>query len=170
MPCVLTTGFPLDDCIDGVGGVIEARFAKLSDIASMTITAGAVTAIAMVATKKFQKYSFKRETATFTETENTSFENGSLFYDQKAEFQLNKLSAVKRNELNILAMISSVCIVTLNDGNNVILGAEFGLTKSGSAESGKMFGDMNGFKLTLTGKEKQPHLYIATALLAAITV
>jgi hypothetical protein len=169
MPCVLTSGFTIPDCLDGVGGISLLRVAKLQDVATITEAAGVVTAITMVATKKFWKYELKKETTSVTETENVSDENGSTFYEQSVDTMLHKLSATKRNELRLLALSNLVVIATLNDGQHILLGKKYGLNKSGSAESGKGLGDFNGYKMMLKGKEIEPAPFVTDAILAAIT-
>lgn len=169
MPCALTTNIILSDCLDSAGGVKMLRVAKLSDIATITSAAGVVSAITMQAGKKFFQYQMKKETGEATETENVSDENGSTFYDHKVSIALNKLEAAKRNELRLLAQSNVVVIIEDNAGNHLLFGCKNGLNKSGTAMTGKAYGDRNGYTLEFTGKELEPMLFVNQGILAAIT-
>jgi hypothetical protein len=67
MSC-LTAGLTINCANSCAGGVSRFWVASKEDIASLTITSGEVTAITMVATKKFYLFEPYQETAAFTET------------------------------------------------------------------------------------------------------
>lgn len=173
MACVLTTGFDLADCNELAGGVKEIRVAKLSDVLSVTQAAGVVTAISMVATKKFWRYRFKKETSDFEENEVISDENGTIFYEQKGNVMLNGLEAVKRNELRLLSQSNLVVIVTLNASEGVpkhiLYGLSNGMNAARTSKTGKTYGDFNGYSLAFSGKELSPAPFVQDSILAAIT-
>jgi hypothetical protein len=67
MSC-LTVGLSINCANACAGGVSRFWLASKEDITSLTITSGEVTAITMVATKKFYEFEPFQETANFTET------------------------------------------------------------------------------------------------------
>jgi hypothetical protein len=67
MSC-LTTGLSISCANSCAGGVARFWLASKEDITALTITAGEVTAITMVALTKFYEFEPYQETANFTET------------------------------------------------------------------------------------------------------
>lgn len=171
MACALTTGFALDtDCKGAHGGVRSLRIVEHSNVEEITTSAaGVVTAITMVASKKFFLYLFKKEVASIKETENTDEENETVEYIQEFSTKFNRLSSIKRAELALVAKNVTIAIAEDNNGKFWLLGEKFGLTKSGSRETGTKFADFNGSMLTFKGKELEPFKEIDATIVDAIT-
>lgn len=97
--------------------------ANRADVDSVTVTAGAVTAITMVATKVFYEFSFQAETLRFTE--NGSLENLSPLFEQRIAGTWNGWSTADRTALMQLYASSAcgmVCIAELENGQVIIFG------------------------------------------------
>jgi hypothetical protein len=169
MACALTQGFPLDTCKELHGGARSLRIAEIANVATITETAGVVTAITMVASKKFYQYVFKKEVINFKETENVDEDTDTSEYVQEVTAKKNQLTTVARNELLLLAKNTLIIIAEDNNGKYWMLGQKFGLTKSGSRESGTKFADFNGSMLTFKGKELEPFKEVDSSIIAAIT-
>lgn len=169
MACNLTAGFSLEACKDLHGGAKSLRITELANVASITETAGVITAITMVATKKFHSFIFKKEVINFKETENVEEENDTSEYVQEVSAKRNGLTTNNRNTLLLLAQNSLVVIAEDNNGKFWLLGEKFGLTKSGSRESGTKFADFNGSMITLKGKEIAPFKEVDSSIIAALT-
>jgi exosome complex RNA-binding protein Rrp4 len=156
MPCSTINGYEID-CRDSVAGIKEIYLAEYNNIASYTESSGVCTAISMVGATKFFTYQMEKENAEFMDNGTGSVENGTLFYAQELKFTMKKLSAAKRNTVKLLAQNRLVAIVLDQNGLYWILGRHNGLDLlTYSAKSGKAMGDLNGYELTLTGKETNP--------------
>ena len=157
MACTIINGREID-CRDSVGGIEEVYITEWSNVASITESSGVVTSISMNSGKKFFTFQLEKENATFDETENTSVENGTLFYEGVLSFTTKKMTAAARNAFNILAKNRLMIIFKDRNGLLWLVGRYGGADKVGDnkASTGKAFGDMNGYTLTFTSKEKAP--------------
>ena len=170
MACNFVTGYAID-CRDSAGGIKNLYIAQWSDVSSVTESSGVVTAISMNGGKKFWEYQMEKENCSVTEKENSSVENGTTFYEQEVKFTIKKLTAAQRNNMRIMVQNRLMVIVKDANDNMWLLGRNFGLDKTGdnTASTGKAFGDLNGFSITLMGKDNQP-MYSSTQAIASITV
>ena len=99
MACELTKGRGLD-CRDIMGGVKAVYFVQHED-ATIATSAGEVTDIDL--TTNLFKYTLPKGTGSFTETIQSSAENGTVFYEPSVNIKLHKLTVGDRNEINLLA-------------------------------------------------------------------
>lgn len=164
--CNLTTNITLD-CQDSVGGIKELKLRKLPTTNDITLTSANV--VSAVTTSGWYSYAFNPETAAFTETETISDTNGSRFYDQSLTLMLHKLSTITRNELRILTTMRLQVVVVDRNGKSWVLGYNNGLVKSGTAQTGQAMGDMNGYNLTIAGKQELPMIEMTAATYATLT-
>ena len=157
MSCALSQDYTLD-CKDGIGGLKYMFIIKKGD-ATLTESANTITVIANASGKKWYKYELVKETASFKETFNDNIQNGTTFYTQEVEIILNKLQTATRNEILILGQGHFWIIVVDSNGKNWLLGYTNGIDRSGgSSETGKAYGDRNGYTISFQGKE--PNLAI----------
>lgn len=168
MACALTQGYTLD-CKDSLGGLKSVYFIEKGNVASVTETAGVVTAISLAVGKVFYKYDLVKETSSFTETVTASVQNGTIFYAQELSVILNKLQANTRNEILLLAQNSLVAIAEDRNGKYWLLGKDGGLDISGgTAASGVAAGDRNGYELTFAGQEASLAPEVDSTIIAAL--
>ena len=170
--CIIINGNEFD-CADAVGGVAEIYITEFANVpqANITATSGTITAMTCSSGKKFWTFQVEKENAQFTQTGQRSVENGTLFYDQSATLTLKKMTAAKRNALHILAKNRLMVIVKDNNGTYQLLGQVNGADLTGNeGTTGKAFGDMSGYTLTITGKEKDPANFVTASLLTTLTV
>jgi hypothetical protein len=163
MACELTKGRGLD-CKDAIGGIKAVYFVQHED-ATIATSAGEVTDIDL--TTNLFKYTLPKGTGSFTETIQSSAENGTVFYEPSVNIKLHKLTVGDRNEINLLAQNRLIVFVEMNlkhgNGKNNIwcLGVDNGLELSaGTSSSGTAMGDLNGYDLTFTGAESAPALLV----------
>lgn len=160
MACSITSGFTLG-CRDSIGG-IDSIFILSGSISGITEANGLISDIAGSGT--FFEFQLPKQVGDFTETPNTSIENGTVFYEQVVNVAFHKLQASIRNQVELLAKNPDLKIVVktnngLTDysGQFFLLGRHRGLALSGgSGASGTAFGDLNGYSLTFTGQEPVP--------------
>lgn len=137
--------------------------------AGITESAGVVTAIDKVATKRFWKYVPARQTASHTETITGSEENGTMFYAQEATLSLNKMQASVRNEVLLLGQNKLVIIAVDQNNTGWLLGKENGLfLNAGTIGSGTAAADRNGYTMTFSGQEREPAPSVDSATLATL--
>lgn len=157
--CNLTRNITID-CRDSVGGIKELKLRKHPSTNDITLTSANV--VSAITTSGWFKYEFRPETASFNETETENDVNGTVFYEQNLSVMIHKLTTTLRNEFRILTQ-SRLDVVILDRNNKYwLLGWNNGLTKSGSAATGQGMGDMNGYTLTLIGKEELPMVEVTS--------
>lgn len=157
MPCTIINGREID-CRDSAGGIEEVYITEWSNVATIAETSGVVTSITMNSGKKFFTFQLEKENGMFDETEQASVENGTLFYEGVLSFTTKKMTAAARNAFNILAKNRLMIIFKDRNGAYWLLGRYGAADKVGEnkTSTGKAFGDLNGYTLTFTTKEKEP--------------
>jgi hypothetical protein len=169
MACIIINGVELD-CADGIGGVAEIYLTEYTNVpqGNITATSGVITAMTCSSGKKFWTFQLDKENGQFMSTPQRSVENGTLYYT----FTLKgKMTAARRNALHILLQNRLMVIVKDNNGTYQLIGQVYGADVTGAeGTTGKAFGDMSGYTLTITGKEKDPANFVTPALLTTLTV
>lgn len=155
MPCTLTLtgrGFP---CNKGLGGIRRIWVKAWSAEDFPQPTAGAITNASQAV--EFFGFELAKYSGNFTQTINSSVENGTLFYDQVSEAVLNSLDAATSSQLhNILKSRVSV-LVEDNNGNYLLMGLDRGVEASGGTiATGTANGDLTGYTLNLSAQEALP--------------
>ncbi len=170
MPCALTSSIALG-CKDAVGGLKKIYVTELENKATLTKTAGVVSAFTLATGKRFWVYDFEKEQADLVETINPSSENGTTFYSSELKVRLNKRDTTKRNEL-ILVAVNRLLIIAL-DRNGIywLMGEENGAELMPStSNSGKAMGDFNGYDLVFGSKESAPNIEVTGSLIPSLIV
>jgi hypothetical protein len=168
MSCALTQAYALD-CSDSVGGIKNIYICAWGDVATYTAASGTVTTLALNTGKTLYKYELEKETGEFTETESRNLQNGTTYYEPVVKFTVRRLQASLRNELNQMAKLRLVAVILDRNGNYWIAGLANGLEKMNSkAQTGKAFGDYNGYDIELHGKEEQPMYSVSPTVLSSL--
>jgi hypothetical protein len=168
MACAITSGITLD-CRDSMGGLKEVYLIALADVSSFVVASGVVTGITKASGKRFYKFEHLPQTADYTDEPTGSDENGSIFFAQTLNMQLNKMNAATRNMVKLLAANRVIAITLDRNGTAMMLGATMGLsTNSGPGGSGRAFGDHNGYKPVLTGAEPEPAYEVNSTVYSAL--
>lgn len=156
MPCSQTLAGIARDCQANVGGIKAVYMANFEDVDTVTVTTNVVTAITMVASKKFYAYYFNPNTSNFTTNINANRENGSLFFETVLSLVFPKQDATKRIEVNALAQAGLMAIVQDNNDNYWLLGKDEPLLMtSGAAPTGTARADRNGYEMEFTDAQMQ---------------
>ena len=150
MACSQTLTGLLNDCAASMGGIVEAYIANHADVASVTLTSGQVTAITMETSKKFQKYTFARNTGSLSSNYQIDDANGSKFVQSDLVLQFNRLDSTKRVEISALAQGELAVIVKDANGEYWYLGLDAPVRASaGDGLTGTARADRNGYSITL---------------------
>lgn len=161
MACDITSGFSLG-CRDNLGG-IKNIYILSGSVSSVAGSAnGLITGIS--GSGVFYKFELTKGTGDFTETINSSIENGTVFYQQVVNAPFQKMQSSLRNQVKVLAQNPDLKIVVeanvgAEDGVGKwwYVGQDNGMTLSGgTGQTGTAFGDANQYTLTFQGDEPFP--------------
>lgn len=170
MSCPLATGFSRD-CSDSIGGIEEILISERDNITAFTLANHEITAITQAGATNFYKYNLKKESGSLMSTSTIDPVGGTSFYDNVAAFTINKLSAVKSNELKLAILARVFVIVKDNNGVYWSLGADaFAEGSSLVAQTGQAFGDANQYQIEITDKSKLPCYAVQASVVAGLTI
>lgn len=152
----LTSGRELQ-CKDSVGGIRKIFFAQ--SLGTLSIDSNEI--IDDITATTVYQYDLPNQTGSFTQTIQTSAENGTVFFEQAVNIKLNKLTTADRNEIKVLAQ-ENLYIFVFDANNNLFLVGEENLAQctAGTIQTGTNRGDMNGYDLTFTAYERIPARYL----------
>jgi len=153
MACAIINGDELD-CRDSVGGISEIYMTEFTNKYTLTESSGVVTAHTLIGGARYWTFQVEKEDAELTENGQGSLENGTTFVEQTLTFSMKKWTPARRNKVKLLAQNRLLVIVKYKNGDYLMLGQTGGMDVTVyESKSGKAMGDMNGFNLTLVGKE-----------------
>lgn len=164
MACLLTTGYSLG-CRDSIGGIQDVWIGNFGPNATYTLNATDTITAFTGTTVSYFKFEQEMETGQFNQAGAYSTENGTVFFTQELQLSFHKNDATLRNQLLVLSQANMSVIVKDQRGEYWLMGYQNGVrATAGSMNTGKAFGDLNGFTITLTAKEPEPaHPISATA-------
>lgn len=167
--CALTQDYSFG-CDTGAGGIDKDLYLiELENISAYVESSGTLTTITKLTGKIFRKYQLVLETAQFQEDIVGNRTNGTLFYDQKGTIVINKQNVAVRNEILLLAKNRLVVITKDNNGTFRLYGRVFGvMLQTGSAATGTVWSDRNGYTLNFTGKETELAPFVDPAIIAGL--
>ena len=171
MACSLTlTGRSLP-CRDALGGVKNVWIVDVAGGAADTSFTNdlwtyddAVGDVVAKAGTVAHDYVSPKNTSSFTQTVNSSIENGTIFYTQTLSLVLNKPVVADVVELTNLAKGRLGIIVQDNNDNYFVMGHTRGAELSGGTlTTGTAIGDLAGYTLEFTAEEAIPAPFHDTA-------
>jgi hypothetical protein len=172
MPCNLSAGRQ-EVCKESIGGLQGVYFINYTT-ASAAFTKnvdGELTAVPSGSTLYFYQL---KGTSAYTETVNTSRENGTTFFSQELVLNLKKLTNEMTTQLKLMAYGRPQIIVWTNNGQALLVGEKLGsdLT-AGTIQTGAALGDLYGYSATFTAMEQLPAVFLSgsttTNALAGLT-
>ena len=164
MPCNLSAGRN-EVCKDSIGGLAGVYFFPQYTTGSFTETAGTATAdpllTAIPSGSTLYFYQLKG-TSAYTETVNSSRENGTTFFTQELTLNLKKLTNEMTTQLKLMAYGRPQIIVATMNGDAFLVGKEEGADlTAGTIQTGAAMGDLYGYSVTMTGMEKLPAQFLS---------
>jgi hypothetical protein len=153
MACELSTGFGIEACKNGIGGIKQIVLVDKTIVDSFTInpTTELVTLIVGPSSGDLFTYDLPTQTGSFEETINFNRDNGTVFYTQTVNIMMHKLSAAKRLELQNVAHARVIVFVLDTNDNWWAIGYEYGADLStATAGTGTVLSDGNGYTLAFT--------------------
>jgi len=158
MPCNLSAGRN-EVCKESIGGLQGVYFINYTTGSFTTDANGVVTALP--ASSSLYYYSLKGN-SSYTETVNTSRDNGTTFFSQELLLNLKKLTNEMTTQLKLMAYGRPQILVWTNNGDTLLVGKEHGAdVTAGSIATGAAMGDLYGYSVTFTGMEQLPAAFIS---------
>ena len=156
--CNLTAGRQ-EVCKESIGGLQGVYFINYSTGSFTQDADDLVTALPSGSTVYYYEL---KGTSAYTETVNSSRENGTTFYSQELTLNLKKLTNEMTTQLKLLAKGRPQIIVHTKNGEALIAGLTEGCDlTAGTIQTGAALGDLYGYSITMTGEEKNPAAFIS---------
>jgi hypothetical protein len=163
MACNLAAGRN-EVCKDSIGGLSGVYFLNYttSSFSQSAATATAdplLTGIPSGSTLYFYQL---KGTSAYTETVNSSRENGTTFFTQELTLNLKKLTNEMTTQLKLLAYGRPQIIVATMNGDAFLVGKNEGADlTAGTIQTGAAMGDLYGYSITMTGMEQLPAQFLS---------
>lgn len=158
MACNISLGRN-EPCKDSIGGLQGVYFINYST-GSYTLNAtDVVTAFPSGSTAYYYEL---KGVNSYTETVNTSRDNGTTFFNQELSLQLKKLSAEQTKEFKLLAYGRPQIVVHTRNGEALLVGRLQGADMTaGTIQTGQAYGDLFGYTAVFTGQEPLPANFLS---------
>lgn len=149
-----------------MGGIVRVLLANRDDVASITVTTDAISAITMVSTKTFKEYNFRPNTSNMTSNWQISAENGVSYVQTDLVMVFNRMETTKRVEISAMALADLVAIVQDANGKYWYLGYDNPLHLSaGDGQTGTARSDRNGYSVTLQDDSLALPMEVASSII-----
>lgn len=160
MACDLTAG-RLEVCKESVGGLSSVYFLNYTGSLAAIAAESDALVESLPAGLTVYEYDLKG-TSAYTETVNSSRENGTTFFNQELVLNLKKLTNEMTTQLKLMAWGRPIIFVHTMNGDTLIAGAREGCDlTAGSLQSGAALGDLYGYSITFTGQEQYPAPFVS---------
>jgi hypothetical protein len=158
MACNITAGRN-EVCKDSIGGLAGVYFLNFTTGSFTKNGNGEVTALPSGSTVYY--YELKGN-SNYTETVNTSRDNGTTFFSQELLLNLKKLTNEMTTQMKLLAYGRPQIVVWTMNGDALLVGEREGADMTaGTLQTGAAMGDLYGYSLTFTGQEQLPAAFLS---------
>jgi len=158
MACNLTLG-RTEPCKESVGGLTGVYFLNYTSASFTTNANGEISAYPSGSTVFY--YDLKGN-SSYTETVNSSRDNGTTFFSQELVLNLKKLTNEMTTQLKLMAYGRPIIAVNTMAGDTLIVGRTQGTdVTAGTIQTGAALGDLYGYSVTFTGLEQLPATFIS---------
>lgn len=173
MSCEITKG-RLEPCKDAIGGIDKVIFLNFKEYQITESLAGIIDDIKEedgTTEPTGYEYIVRDQVSNLVENVNSSRDTGTTFIEQILTMQLKKRTAEDNVDIMLLIYGQPLAIVKDNNGKYWLAGQEWGLNvESGLSQTGAAFGDLNGYNLTMTGRERVFAKEVDPTVIAAMTI
>ena len=173
--CTVTQGRQ-EVCKESIGGLQGVYFLPYvsGGFTTTSGSAGADGLLTAIPSGSFLYFYQLKGTSAYTETVNTSRENGTTFFSQELVLNLKKLTNEMSTQLKLMSYGRNQVILWTNNGDAFLAGFQLGMdVTAGTIGTGAALGDLYGYSVTLTGMEKLPATWLSgsttTNALAGLT-
>jgi hypothetical protein len=158
MACNLSAGRN-EVCKESIGGIQGVYFINYTTGSFTKDANGLVTALPASSSLYFYQL---KGTSAYTETVNSSRENGTTFFNQEVVLNLKKLTNEMTTQLKLMSYGRPQILVWTNNGDTLLVGEKLGAdVTAGTIQTGAGLGDLYGYSVTLTGMEQLPAAFIS---------
>ena len=158
MPCNLSAGRN-EPCKESVGGLTGVYFLNYTTASFTTNASGEITAFPSGSTVYY--YDLKGN-SSYTETVNSSRDNGTTFFSQELVLNLKKLTNEMTTQLKLMAYGRPIIVVNTMAGDSLLVGKTQGADlTAGTIQTGAALGDLYGYGATFTGLEQLPAAFLS---------
>jgi hypothetical protein len=158
MACNLSAGRQ-EVCKESIGGLAGVYFLNYTTGSFTKNASGEVTAYPSASTVYY--YELKGN-SSYTETVNSSRDNGTTFFSQELTLNLKKLTNEMTTQLKLMAYGRPQIAVATMNGDTLLVGENEGAdVTAGTIQAGAAMGDLYGYSVTFTGQEKLPAAFIS---------
>ena len=158
MACNLTQGRQ-EVCKESIGGLAGVYFINYTTGSFTKNGSGQVTALPSGSTVYY--YELKGN-STYTETVNSSRDNGTTFFSQELVLNLKKLTNEMTTQLKLMAYGRPQIVVWTMNGDALLVGEREGAdVTAGTIQTGGALGDLYGYSITFTGQEQLPAAFLS---------
>ena len=100
--------------------------------------------------------------SSYTETVNSSRDNGTTFFSQELTLNLKKLTNEMTTQLKLMAYGRPQIVVNTMSGDSLLVGKTQGAdVTAGTIQTGAALGDLYGYSVTFTGLEQLPAAFLS---------
>ena len=146
-------------CKESVGGLAGVYFINYTTDAFSKDADGLLTAVPSGSTLYYYEL---KGTSAYTETVNTSRENGTTFFSQELTLNLKKLTNEMTTQLKLMAYGRPQIILWTLNGDALLAGEKEGCdVTAGTIQTGGALGDLYGYSVTFQGQEKLPASFLS---------
>ena len=159
MACDLTAGRQ-EVCKESVGGLAGVYFVNFQ---TGSFTADANGLVDGFPASGMNAYYYElKGTSAYTETVNTSRENGTTFFSQELVLNLKKLTNEMTTQLKLMSYGRPQIFVHTMQGDTLLVGEREGAdVTAGTIQTGAGLGDLYGYSVTFTGQEQFPASFVS---------
>ena len=158
--CGVTAGRQ-EVCKESVGGLQGVYFLNYYTGSATLDANDLVTSLALPSGSSAYYYELKGN-SSYTETVNTSRDNGTTFFSQELTLNLKKLTNEMTTQLKLMAYGRPKVVVWTLNGEALLIGNKEGCdVTAGTIQTGGALGDLFGYSITFTGMEQLPGLFLS---------
>jgi hypothetical protein len=158
MACNLSQGRQ-EVCKESIGGLAGVYFINFTTGSFTKNGNGQVTALPSGSTVYYYEL---KGTSAYTETVNSSRENGTTFFSQELTLNLKKLTNEMTTQLKLMAYGRPQIVVWTMNGDALLVGEREGAdVTAGTIQTGGAMGDLYGYSVTFTGQEQLPAAFLS---------
>ena len=167
MACNLAAGRN-EVCKESVGGIQGVYFVNYTSSLA-NITDGESDDLISTLPAGLTAYYYElKGTSAYTETVNSSRENGTTFFNQELTLNLKKLTAEMTTQLKLMAYGRPQIFIHTMNGDTLLVGQREGADLTGGTiQTGGALGDLYGYSITFTGMEQYPASFVSGSTYAS---
>lgn len=161
MACNLSAGRQ-EPCKDSIGGIAAVYFLNYTgSLANSTDGENDALISSLPTGLTVYEYDLKGN-SSYTETVNSSRDNGTTFFNQELVLNLKKLTNEMTTQLKLMAYGRPQIFIHTMNGDTLLVGQREGAdVTGGTIQTGAAIGDLYGYSITFTGQEKFPASFIS---------